>query len=160
MWKEKQTENNREKNQNVPLVITKRWELLTNDLLISFVECVCKTRWCRKLFVRVLDMSVLNSYNLSLVKAGKKSHICCNFDDQLYRNLWRHFRWIALWLVVVLLHYGGGCQKGVLWKVTPTASNQQSWLRCQVYSYLSTKSNPVKNICLTTVEHASLEKLS
>lgn len=43
------------------------------DMLISSIQCVRKTlKWYKKLFFHMLDMCMLNSYYMYLVKTGKK----------------------------------------------------------------------------------------
>ena len=58
------------------------------DMQIGNVECVRKTqKWYKKLFFHLVDMCVLNAYNLMLVKTGNKPPSLNNFCEDLVHQL-------------------------------------------------------------------------
>lgn len=59
-----------------------------SDMQIHFVDCARKTmKWYKKLFFHLLDMSLLNSYNMYRIKNNKKRQTLGEFRIELVRQL-------------------------------------------------------------------------
>ena len=57
------------------------------DMQVGSVECVRKSlKWYKKMFMHIIDITVLNCYNLWMVKTGKKTSLRL-FQKSLIRQL-------------------------------------------------------------------------
>ncbi|XP_069157023.1 piggyBac transposable element-derived protein 4-like [Procambarus clarkii] len=68
-----------------------------SDLMVGTVKCVQKTlKWTKKVFFHLVDMSMLNSYNMYLVKTGRKpsfQFVCFYTWDTVMSKVWRRCSW-------------------------------------------------------------------
>lgn len=68
---------------------TKNMKLIDKlDMKISIVECVRKSiKWYKKVFFHMMDLSILNCYNMYLVKTGKNNVTLKDFIMKIIRQI-------------------------------------------------------------------------
>lgn len=70
----------------------KKKKTVEGNMLISCIKCVRKTtQWYIKLFLQMLEMSLLNAFNMHLAKTGKKPSLLDFSKEVIHQLIARYY---------------------------------------------------------------------